>query len=346
MNVTGERQHYVSRVLLERFRIPGQPLQCYQVGTGEWIPRSVERACAESGYNQLLAFGNTDNSLEEAFSKVESRLPRTFRALEAAAKRTLTELPLSIYDNLCQYCAFLKLSSLAAKASAVVNFVYQLNFEVETGHHHLLRQLQIPEAIISGWKAELLSGRRVIIDAKNALQLLYRNQFHRVFGGDYGMFCHTKWTICESPVNLPMSDIGLVPIHSKASKANHYILPIGPRLVLQGIFFHEVTKNSARQALKGLSLTHDEAEYCFDAVCSSAVNEIVCSQEMPNIAESFARAKAKGISFLTIVSPREITSAGLRDSPGEIHFRVVSMADFVKFIHSFVKPSETDSTSA
>jgi hypothetical protein len=344
LNLTGERQHYVSRVLLERFKIPGQPLQCYQVETGAWMPKSVENACAESGYNQLLAFGENDNSLEEAFSKVESRLPKTFRALEAAAQRSRTDLPAPIFENLCRYCAFLKLSSLAAKASAVVNFVYLLNFEVETGHHHLLRELQISEAIISGWKTELLAGRRVIIDASNALQLLYRNQFYRVFSGDYGMFCHAKWVICESPLDLPMSDIGLVPLLCAEDRLNRYILPIAPRLVLQGIFFHDVKKNAARQPLKGLSLTHNEAEYCFDVLCASAVNEIVCSRQMPNIAEGFDRAKAKGIRFLEIVNPGEVTSAGLRDSPTEIHFRIVSMTEFVAFVHSFVKPPENYST--
>jgi hypothetical protein len=343
VNLTGERQHYVSRVLLERFKIPGKPLQCYQIGTGAWKPKSIEKACAESGYNQLLTSGGTDNSLEEAFSKAESRLPRTFKALEAAAERKLTELPLPIYHNLCQYCAFLKLSSLAAKAAAVVNFAYQVNFEVEAGQRDLLRELEIPETTIAAWRAEMLSGQRIIIEAENALQLLYRNQFHRMFSGDYGMFNYTKWTVCKSPVDLPMSDIGLVPLHLEVNKANHYILPIAPRLVVQGIFFHDVTKNRPRQPLKALSLTQDEAEYCFDAICSSAVTEIVCSRKIPNIADSFARAKAKGIKFLQIVSPREVTAAGLRDSPAEIHFRVVPTKAFVKFVHSFVKPGESDS---
>jgi hypothetical protein len=36
MNNKNERQHYVSRVLLERFKIPNSPLECYQVQTGEW----------------------------------------------------------------------------------------------------------------------------------------------------------------------------------------------------------------------------------------------------------------------------------------------------------------------
>lgn len=339
MNLAGERQHYVSRVLLERFKIRENPLQCYQVASGEWKPKGLDTACSGGGYNQLISATGTDNSLEEAFSKVETRLPRTLSTLERAArKKKITELPAPIFDNLCRYCAFLKLSSLASKASAVVNFVYQLNFEVEIGQRHLLRELQIPEATITAWKTELASGRRIIIDAENPLQLLYRLQFRRVFGGDYGIFSYTKWAICESPLDLPMSDIGLVPMQLEADKAMHYILPIGPRLVLGGIFFHDLTKNSRRQPLRSMTLTNDEAQYYFDSICASAVTEIVCSSKIPEIANAFDRAEARGIRFLKIVSAREVTLAGLKDSPSEIQFRSVSMPDFVKFVHSFIRP--------
>jgi hypothetical protein len=49
VNRLNERQHYVSQVQLERFKIPGSPLQCYQVETGDWKVRSVEKACAAGG---------------------------------------------------------------------------------------------------------------------------------------------------------------------------------------------------------------------------------------------------------------------------------------------------------
>jgi hypothetical protein len=312
-------------------------LQCYQVETGEWVAKSVAKTCSESGYNQLLAFGVSDNSLEEGFSKVESRLPKTFRALEGAVGRSQTELPPPILDNLCRYCAFLKLSSLAAKATAVVNFVYQINFEIETGHRHLLNELQIPERIIRAWKLEILSGRRVIIDARDALQLIYRDQFRRVFSGDYGTFYHTKWMICESPFDLPMADIGLVPL-SEANELTLYILPIGKRLILQGVFFHDVKKNAAKQPLKGLCLTAKEAQHCFDVICASAVSEIVFSRRVADVSDSFDRARAQGVKFLRVVSPREITSAGVRESTNQLNFRVVPIEEFVRFVHSFVKP--------
>src|SRR5947207_3710368 len=46
MNVVNENEHYVSRVLLERFKLPGKPLQCFDVKTSTLKPRSVDRSCA------------------------------------------------------------------------------------------------------------------------------------------------------------------------------------------------------------------------------------------------------------------------------------------------------------
>src|ERR1039458_9262938 len=101
MNSKNELQHYVSRVLLERFRIPNSPLECYQVQTGEWKQRSVEKVCSSHGYNQLLVAGDVNNAIEDSFSKVESNLPNTFRILEEAANQPSIELPKPVYENLC-----------------------------------------------------------------------------------------------------------------------------------------------------------------------------------------------------------------------------------------------------
>lgn len=337
-------QHYVSRVLLKRFRVPGYPLQCYDVTTGKWKPKSVEKACADSGYNQLITSDGIDNTLEEEFSKVESRVPNTLRFLERAADGGSTELPTRVFTDLCQYCAFLALSSIAAKASAVVNFVYQLNLEVEIGQRHLLRQLEIPEATIAAWRPAVLSGNRVIIEAENALQLIYRHQFRRRFGDECALFQYTKWVICKSPIDLPIADIGLVPLSLQEPRVNRYILPVGPRLTLQGIFYHNVTKNAPHQMLKRLVLTEAEAQECFDIICSSAVTEVICSRRVRNISESFSRARKNGVEFLQVASPRDITTAGLKKAPKDLYFHVVSMEQFVGFVHSFVKPRRGDTT--
>src|SRR5205809_30042 len=112
MNNKNERQHYISRVLLERFRRSGKPLECFNVQTRQWKPRSVEKVCSAPGYNQLLLSTDVNNAIEESFSKVESNLPSTFSVLERASKRASTELQKKIYENLCLYCAFLKRTSL------------------------------------------------------------------------------------------------------------------------------------------------------------------------------------------------------------------------------------------
>lgn len=333
-------QHYVSRVLLKRFKRRGEPLQCFKIATGEWTPKSIEKACAESGYNQLITTEGIDNTLEEQFSKTESRVPKTFRFLEQCADSASTELPPGVFTDLCQYCAFLTLSSIAAKASSVVNFVYQLNLEVEIGQRHLLRELQIPEALIARWRPEVLSGRRVIIDAPNALQLIYRHQFRRRFGDECALYRSTKWVICKSPVDLPIADIGLVPLSLLEPKANRYILPVSPRLLLQGILFHDVSRNSVNQKLKSLVLTREEAQECVDIICAAAAAEIFCQQRIENIADSFPRAKAAGVEFLQIANPREVTRAGMQQAANELRFRVVPMKEFVAFVHSFVKPRQ------
>jgi Protein of unknown function (DUF4238) len=338
MSRLNERQHYISRVLLERFRIPGNPLQCYQIETGEWKPRSVEKACAAIGYNQLLAFGDLDDSLEEAFSKIESRAPQTFRELEKIAEGRSGEIPSPVYDNMCWYLAFLKLSSLPAKAAAVVNFIFQLNFEIDSGQRALTRELQIPEDTISYWKKECADGQKVIIDPENVLQLIYRNQFRRSYANEFILFRDTQWSVSVSPIELPMSDVGVVPIHLSDEKANHYILSIGPHTLLEGIFSFDLSKNVPRRPVRRLRLSAEQMEYPFDAICSSAVLEIVCSQKLAGIPESLVRAKRRGIQFHRIADAQAARSAGLKRSAEEIRFRVVSREEYVRFMHSFIQP--------
>ena len=133
MNVANENQHWISQLLLKRFKIEGMPLQCYQVETDKWIEKSVERVCSGPGYNQLTVSGETDNSLETAFSKIESGLRTSLRALEAIANDQSTELPQSVYENICWYCSFLKGVAPYSKPGSVASFLIQLNMELQTG---------------------------------------------------------------------------------------------------------------------------------------------------------------------------------------------------------------------
>ena len=136
MNNKNERQHYVSQVLLKRFKATGKSLQCYQIQTGLWKAKRIERACSARGYNQLLVGGNMNNTIEDSFSKVETNLPETFKALQIAANHQTMDLPKEIYENLCRYCTFLLGTSLFAKPGAVVTFLTQINLELERGHHY------------------------------------------------------------------------------------------------------------------------------------------------------------------------------------------------------------------
>lgn len=341
VNKANENQHWISRVLLGRFKLPGNPFQCYQVETGEWIPKSLDRVCAWPGYNQLLVSGEPDNTLEEAFSKVESGLRNTLRALDRAATQPLSDLPPQIYENMCWYCAFLKGIAPISKPGAVVSFLIQINMELEKGGDSLLRELNIPVEIVNSWRKECVAGRKIVVESENILQLLFRFQFKRNYACNYSQFISTKWAVSKSPIELPMSDVGLVPMHLIDHKANHYMLPISPNLLLEGVFFHDGTKNSSKPIIRGLSYTQEEAEKTFDCICASAITEIICSRKIANIAGSISRAKASGVNFCKIVKPGTIAPAGLADvSIGDFRYRVVSGDEYVKFVHSFIRPQK------
>lgn len=341
MNKKNENQHYVSRVLLKRFKTPGTSLQCYQVETGEWKPRSIDKICAARGYHQLLLSGNADNTLEDAFSRVESCLPGTLNALTEAATRTSTELSTAVCENLCRYCAFLRLSSPPAKAMAIANFVFQINWELENQKYSLLRDLKIPASTLTRWTEEIRAGLKIVVDPTNALQLLYRSHFARVYWGEVGMFSTTKWTISRSPIELPLSDVGLVPLTLTELRASHYLLPIGPHLLLEGLLWHDVKKNVTRAPIKALTLTDEEAEYRFDIICSSAVKEVICSRRIDGIAESIRRAKARGITFLELRNLPDVASTGQNQACDELRFRAISSDEFTTFIHAFARPTAT-----
>lgn len=338
MNCKDENQHYVSKVLLKRFKTKGSALQCYQVQTGDWIERSVDAACSASGYNQILVADGVNNAIEDAFSKVESILPKTFEALEVAVDKPSTELPKKIYENMCLYCTFLKQTSLFSKPGAVVSFLAQINMELEKGEYYLLRELNIPDEVILRFRQGYSQGGRIIIESENVLQLVHRLQFDRQFKMNYSDFLNCEWTISRSPVELPMSDIGLVPMQLTEIKANQYFLPIGPRIMLEGIFYFDQKKNSPKPIVSGHTLSADEAEYRLDTICSSAVREIIFSRREPTIQTVLNRAKSKGVVFNKIVSLELVVSAGSKTASTKYNLQMVTVQEYVKFVHSFVQP--------
>ena len=72
----------------------------------------------------------------------------------------------------------------------------------------------------------------------------------------------------------------------------------------------------------------------------SAVNELVSSRVIPDILAVRARAKTKGITFIKIVDPDTVISAGLKNFTANFGLRFVSTEEYVKFVHSFIQPAD------
>lgn len=314
-------------------------MHCYQVESGKWEERGLDRSCAAPGYNQLLVSGTADNSLEDAFSKVESRLPETLRALEDIIDGRKSNLSDRLHESLCMYCAFLKGIAPYSKPGAVVSFIIQMNMELETKRYSLLRDLCISDETIFELAKHVSKGYKILIEAENLIQLLYRFQFSRTYQSNYSQFLRTRWKVCHSPLHLPISDVGLVPMLLKDQRATRYLLPFSPNLLLEGIFFHDLEKNSTQPAVEGIHLTETEAEYRFDCVCASAIEELICSRRIPGLAEARIRANANGTVFSKLPNPNALKTSGLIDiGEGEILFRAVSLEEYVALIHSYAQP--------
>ena len=82
MNNPNENQHFVSKVLLERFKIPGNPLQCYQAQTGEWI-HGVQ--CRKDPVERVVT-GNAVAQREKCFEPVFLGLAEVLHVVEGFAR--------------------------------------------------------------------------------------------------------------------------------------------------------------------------------------------------------------------------------------------------------------------
>jgi Protein of unknown function (DUF4238) len=335
MNTAYQRQHYVSQVLLRRFADFGR-LQVFDIGTEKWKRLPPKKIFCQAGYTQLLANGQVDNTLEREFGKVEKQLPRTLAALDAAAKRPDLTLPLEIYANLCWYCAFLWRISPFAKAKAPVDFVMQMNQDLEHGRCDLLRQVVgLSENDIKAIQKAHTEGKKLIIDSKDFLQLIYRVQFVLRCKEDFVLFRHyTKWAVWNSPIELPISDIALVQVSFKG--ANVFVLPIAPHLLLAGTIKTGTQQKSDGTVIKSNTFSTEDAQYWADAICYSAQVTLASKSIIPDVPAMRKRAETQ-VNFTKIVNPESIVSAGVTDFSGIFGVRLVDKSDFVKFIHSHVR---------
>jgi hypothetical protein len=320
-------------------------LQCYQVQTGEWKEKSAEKTFSARGWNQLIAFGQTDNTLETAFSRVETDMPGVFAALENAANVPSMRLPRAIFENLCWYCTFLHGTSPFAKAKAAVDFAMQMDSELQKGECDLLRDvLNVAEDTINRCRKAHSVGRRIIIDSEDHLQLVYRLQFQRSYQNDFSMFRHSaRWSICNSPIELPISDMALICIPENNHTAVYFILPIGPQLLLKGIIKCGPQQPSSQITIESENLTTGAAEDWLDVICLSAVTELVCCRKIYDVSALRSRAEARGVKFHRIANPELVFGAGLTNPNSYFGLREVSEQEWVSFVHDHVLPPSPDS---
>jgi hypothetical protein len=201
----------------------------------------------------------------------------------------------------------------------------------------LLRELNVPDEAVSQFRQGYKQGGRIIVQSENVTQLIYRLQFERCMDINYAEFHNCEWIISKSPVDLPMSDIGLIEMRLDDLQAKQYLLPISPWLILEGLFYFDLKKNS-RRPISGHTLTPEEAEYRFDVICRSAVNEIIFSRYQPDIEHALKRATTKGIMFHKLPNHELALSSGLKSSTTKYGLQMVTTEEYVKFVHSFVEP--------
>ena len=335
MNTVYQKQHYVSQVLLRRFASAGR-LQVFDIKTEKWKRLPPKKIFCQAGYTQLLANGQVDNTLEREFRKVERQLPKTLAALDDAAKKPQETLTLELYTNLCWYCAFLWRISPFAKAKAPVDFVIQMNKDLEHGRSDLLRQVVgLSESDIQAVQKAHAEIKKLIIDSKDFLQLIYRVQFVLRCKEDFVLFrYYTKWAVWNSPIELPISDIALVQVSFK--EANVFVLPIAPHLLLAGTIKTGTQKKSDETVIKSNTFSSEDAQYWADAICYSAQRMVASRNIIPDVSAMRKRAE-KRVNFTKIVNPESIVSAGVIDFSGIFGVSLVDNNEFTKFIHSHVR---------
>ncbi len=334
-------QHYVSQVLLRRFAAK-KKIQRYNIKYGKWKETSTREVFSGLGYNQLLAFGIFDDTLDKEFKKIEDKLPAILEALEGIADKISTKLDEEIYKNLFWYCAFLWNMSPFAKAAAPINFVNQLMMNLKLGNVETLKKLGHTEANISAILKFSAAGYKFIITGKNYLQLVYRLQFAPSCESTFMQFRYiAKWTLFNSPIELPISDIAIVQYPDPKSKKTWYVLPISPKLVLVGSLPIEgVSPTSTETIIKGGTLDVAAAEDILDVICNSAFLAIASKARIGNIEDFRQRAKEKKIRFNKI-NMEGVLAAGLKPLESEKDFLITPVKDadsYVKFVRSFVSP--------
>lgn len=334
-------QHYISQVLLRRFATD-EKIQRYSLKYGKWKQSAPRSVFSNDGYNQLLAFGEFNNEVEERLKPLEDTLPETLAALDNAAGAKETALDPKIYERMCSYCAFLWEMSPFIKLAAPFHFVQQLMLDLSHNNIDFLDALGMKDEDIAQIIHHHVKGGKFIITSKSGKsyrQLAYRLQFAKQLVSTYNIFrFHTKWTVARSPIELPIGDMALIKYHLPATNVMESILPLSSKSVLIGNSpMGANIQPSTATVIKGGSLEESGADYVRKVICQAAILTVASNSRIGNINEW---RKEPVVNLMQLQNVEEILKSGLTEieSPQDFLITPASTEDYVKWVHSFIKP--------
>ena len=342
-------QHFISQVLLRRFSTNGR-LQKYVIKHGKWSSRGTapQYMFADNGYNQLLAFGEFNNELEERLKLLEDTLPETLAALDNAAKAKEKALDPEIYQRMCLYCAFLWEMSPFIKLAAPFHFVQQLMLDLSHKNIDFLDALGVKDEHIAIIIRHYVNGGKFILIGKNGKsyrQLAYRLQFSKQLAALYDTYrFHTKWTIARSPIELPIGDMALIKYDLTDLNIRRSILPISSHSILIGESMAKgVSQPSTQTTVQGGILEKPNAEYLREVICQGAILTVASNTRIGDINEW---RKKPVVNLVQLQNVEEVLSSGLTEitSPEDLLITPVDTETYVKWAHSFLKPNSNPST--
>jgi hypothetical protein len=266
-------------------------------------------------------------------------LPITLAALDKAAKKPTAELPAEVYENMCWYCAFLFCMSPFAKAKAPADFLLKIHYDLTNQKTEVLeKEWNIQAEEIEYYKRELALGKKLIFDAENYLQYLFRVQFIQQCRGKRKDFRYLySWTVYNSPIDLPLSDIALVELHFEKESFVKCVLPIGPRLLLMGkVRTGENIEPSTQTTISGGELSAQEADYWLHVICASAVVQLASKRQIADVPAIRQRASDMGIQFVKIKNLDAVKEAGTKVFNKKFFLRPVSQEEHDNFISTCV----------
>jgi hypothetical protein len=215
--------------------------------------------------------------------------------------------------------------------------------DIHLKHRNLirLREYGFTEARMKMMLKQHFKGLRFIISGQNYLQYIFRVQFIQNCKLRACNFARlTKWTVYNSPIELPISDIAMIDM-PESKTANLFIWPISPdRIVIGKLQLGSPPPFYTTDCiLYGGQLDNEAAEDFREIICLSAIKSVVCNNKM-DVAGIRAKAKARNVKFTKLQNWEEVISAGLKtiDKIRDFDIVAVSNEEYNKYIHSFVRP--------